>query len=84
MKLIKTVHLGANATEQLRWVGLHRPDGDAVGVGIGELMVGLGAVDQQLLRHAATDHTGASDAIPFDDGHPRAMPRRPLRRRQTA
>ena len=39
-------------------------------------MVGLGAVDQQLLRHAPADHAGATDAIPFDDGHPRAMPRR--------
>ena len=84
VKLIEAVHLGANTTKQLRGVGLHRPDGDAVGMGIGELMVGLGAIDQQLLRHATADHAGATDAIAFNDGHPHAMPRRTIRCRKTA
>ena len=49
----------------------------------------MGAVDEQLLRHAAADHAGAADLIFLGDGDrarhapPRPAPRarRPIRRR---
>ena len=42
----------------------HRP---AVGGGILELVRELGAVDQELLGHAAADHAGAADAVVLAD-----------------
>ena len=47
--------------------------GPAKGRGVLELVRELGAVDQELLRHAAADHAGAADAEILADADARAV-----------
>ena len=67
MECIKPIHLGAHPTQEIRHIGTHRLDVQAIGRGIRQLMAGLGAVHQKLLGNTATDHAGATDAISLHD-----------------
>src|SRR5216684_3118247 len=50
-----------------------RRDGPAIGRGVLEFVRELGAVDQELLRHATADHAGAADPVVLADADARAV-----------
>jgi glyoxylase-like metal-dependent hydrolase (beta-lactamase superfamily II) len=56
----------------------------AIGRSVLELVRELGAIDQELLRHAAPDHAGAADPVVLADANARTMAGRDARSAHTA
>ena len=72
---VQPVDLLADIVAQGRPGMRRRRQRPAVGRGVLELVRVLGAVDQELLRHAAADHAGAADPVVLADADPRAVAR---------
>src|SRR5580704_4452398 len=70
--------------DQTRPVEAALAEAPAEAGGILEAIRELGAVDQELLRHAAAQHAGAANANGFRNPHLGAVGARPPRARHTA
>jgi hypothetical protein len=64
---------GQHVVAQRRPIELRVPELPAEAARVLQVLREVRAVDEQLLRHATADHTGAADAVLFDNSNPGAV-----------